>query len=118
MTPIDIAKEAYAAAMDKKAVRPVLLDLRGLADFCDFQFIVSGENDRQTRAIADAIEESCKKKGVRAAAVEGRQTGNWITMDYGSTIIHVFYDFLRDYYALEEIWPKAKHVTLGAGADA
>lgn len=118
MNPMDIAKEAAAAAADKKAVRPILLDLRGLADFCDFQFICSGENDRQTRAIAEAIEERCKKNGVRPAAVEGRQTGNWITMDYGSTIIHVFFDYLRDYYALEEIWPKAKFVNLGSGADA
>lgn len=118
MNGMDIAREAAAAAADKKASRPVLLDLRGLADFCDFQFICSGENDRQTRAIAEAIEERCKKNGVRPAAVEGKQTGNWITLDYGSIIIHVFFDYLRDYYALEEIWPKAKLVALGAGADA
>jgi ribosome-associated protein len=117
MTPIEIAKEAAAAAIDKKAVRLVCLDLRGLADFCDFQFICSGENDRQTRAIAEAIEARCKQNGVRPAAVEGRQTGNWITLDYGSTIVHVFFDYLRDYYALEEIWPKAKFVDLGAGAN-
>lgn len=116
MTPIEIAQAAANAASDKKAVRPVLLDLRGLADFCDFQFICSGENDRQTKAIADAIEEHMKKSGVRPAAVEGRQAGNWITMDYGSTIVHVFFDYLRDYYALEEIWPKAKFVPVGAHA--
>ena len=116
MTPIEIAKEAALAAADKKAFRPVLIDLRGLADFCDYQFICSGENDRQTKAIAEAIEERCKKNGVRPAAVEGRQSGNWITMDYGSTIIHVFFDYLRDYYALEEIWPKAKFVPVGQDA--
>jgi ribosome-associated protein len=110
MTPIDIAKAAAAAAADKKAARPVLLDLRGVSDMCDYQFICSGENERQTRAIAEAIEERCKKQGLRPVAVEGKQSGNWIVMDYGSTLVHVFYAYLRDYYALEQLWPKAKFV--------
>lgn len=109
MTPLDIAKEAAAAAADKKAVRPILLDLRGVSDLCDFQFICSGDNERQTRAIADAIEDRCKKLGgFRPAAIEGKQTGNWILLDYGSTLVHVFFGPLRDYYALESLWPKAK----------
>ena len=113
MNSFDIAREAAAAAADKKAVRPVLLDMRGLSDLCDYQFICSGENDRQTKAIADGIEERCKKLGgVRPSAVEGKQVGNWILLDYGSTIVHVFYNYLRDYYALEQLWPKAKFIKL------
>lgn len=113
MTPMDIAKEAAAAAADKKAVRPVIIDLRGASDLCDFQFICSGENERQTRAIADAIEARNKQLfGVRPVAIEGKQSGNWILMDYGSTLIHIFYDYLRDYYALEQLWPAAKFVSL------
>lgn len=116
MTPIDIAKEAALAAADKKALRPVLLDLRGISEVCDFQFICSGENERQTRAIADAIEERCKKlSGVRPVAIEGKQTGNWILLDYGSTLVHIFFNNLRDYYAIEELWPKAKFVPMKAG---
>lgn len=113
MTPLDIAKEAAAAAADKKAVRPLLIDLRGQSDLCDFQFICSGENERQTRAIADAIEERCRKAGgVRPVAIEGKQSGNWILLDYGSCLVHIFYNYLRDYYALETLWPKAKFVPL------
>lgn len=118
MTPFDIATEAAAAASDKKALRPVLLDLRGQSDICDFQFICSGENERQTRAIAEAIETRCKEKGVRPAVVEGKQTGNWILLDYGSTVIHVFFNYLRDYYAIEEIWPKAKFMEVKAPSTA
>ena len=112
MNPIDIAKLAATAAADRKAVRPVLLDMQGASDVCDYQFICSGENNRQTQAIADAIHMSCKSQGVQPVAVEGKQTGNWILMDYGSTVVHVFFDYLRDYYAVEELWPKAKHLKI------
>lgn len=110
MTPFDIAREAATAALDKKALRPVMLDLRGQSDLCDFQFICSGDNNRQTRAIAEAIEARCKAGGVRPFAIEGKESGNWILLDYGSTLIHVFFDYLRDYYAVEQLWPKAKHL--------
>jgi ribosome-associated protein len=113
MTPLEIAKEAITAAADKKAVRPVLLDLKGVSDLCEYQFICSGENERQTRAIADAIEDRCKKiGGIRPIAIEGKQSGNWILLDYGSTIVHIFFSYLRDYYALEQLWPKAKFVNV------
>lgn len=111
MNSIDIAREAAAAALDKKAMRPILMDLRGQSDVCEFQFVCSGDNNRQTRAIADAIEARTKMVGAtRPLAVEGKQVGNWILMDYGSTLVHIFYDHLRDYYALEQLWPKAKHL--------
>ena len=113
MNSLEIAKVAAAAAADKKAVRPILLDLRGQSDLCDYQFICSGENERQTKAIADAIEEQCKTSGgVRPVAVEGKQTGNWVLMDYGSVMVHIFYSHLRDYYGIEQLWPKAKFVDL------
>ena len=113
MSPMDLAKAAVFAAVEKKAVRPVLLDLRGVSDMCDFQLILSGDNERHTRAIADAIEEHCKQLGgARPFAVEGKQSGNWILLDYGSTLVHIFFDYFRDYYALEQLWPNAKFVQL------
>jgi ribosome-associated protein len=116
---MDIAKEAANAAANKKANRPVLLDLRGVSDLCEFQFICSGDNERQTRAIADAIEERCRAVGgVRPIAVEGKQTGNWILLDYGSTLVHIFFSPLRDYYGLEELWPSAKFMPLKAPTPA
>lgn len=113
MSPLDIAKAAIFAATEKKAIRPVLLDLRGVSELCDFQVILSGDNERHTRAIADAIEEHCRKLGgVRPVAVEGKQSGNWILLDYGSTLVHIFFNYFRDYYALEQLWPDAKFVPL------
>jgi|LauGreDrversion4_2_1035121.scaffolds.fasta_scaffold00221_31 ribosome-associated protein len=112
MNSLEIARLAAEAASDKKAQRMVLQDLRGLSDLCQYQLVCSGDNDRQTRAIADSIEERCKKLGVRPVAVEGKQTGNWILIDFGSVLIHVFLEGLRDFYALESLFPKAKFVQL------
>lgn len=105
---LEQAKIAAAAAADKKGIRPILMDLKGQSDLCDYQFIVSGENDRQTRAIAKAIEtDLVQKMGVKPYAVEGKVNGHWIMMDYGSLNIHIFYDYIRDFYALEQLWPQS-----------
>ena len=112
MNSLEIARQAAEAASDKKAQRLVLQDLRGLSDLCEYQLVCSGDNDRQTRAIADAVEERCKKLGMRPVAIEGKQTGNWILIDFGSILVHVFLEGLRDFYALESLFPKAKFVQL------
>lgn len=109
----DIAMEAAKAAAEKKATRMTALDLRGLSDLCDIQMICSGDNERQTKAIADSIIGHIKQKaGINPVAVEGMQTGYWILVDYGSVIIHVFMNEYRDYYALESLWPTAKGISL------
>jgi ribosome-associated protein len=113
MNSLELAQEAAKAAASKKAMRPVILDLRGQSDICDFQLVCSGTNTKQTQAIASAIEDHCKTTGgLRPVAIEGKQSGNWILLDYGSTIVHIFFDELRDFYAIEEIWPKAKSLKL------
>lgn len=109
MGPLDIAKVAAQAAADKKATRIVLQDLRGLSDVCQFQLICSGGNERQTQAICQGIEDAMREThGIKPVVVEGKQSGHWILVDFGSTIIHVFLDSIRDYYAIEGIWAKAK----------
>lgn len=113
MKTIDIVQCAAAAALDKKASRVVCLDLHEVSDLCEMQFICSGENDRQTRAIADAIEEQLRTRmNLRPLAVEGKQTGNWVLLDYGNVLVHIFLNIYRDYYAVDTIWPKARQVPL------
>lgn len=113
MEPLDIAKLAAQAALDKKATRIVLQDLRGLSDVCQMQLICSGANERQTQAICQGIEELLKEKaGLRPLVIEGKQSGHWVLVDYGSTIIHVFLDAIRDFYAIETVWTKAKKIPL------
>jgi ribosome-associated protein len=112
---LDLTKQLAGAALDKKAKRMATLDLRGLSDICDFVVVCSGDTDRHTRAIADGMEELAKSKyKVTPMAVEGKQSGNWILLDYGSVVVHIFLNELRDYYAVEELWPSAKSVEVNA----
>ena len=79
-----------------------------MSDLCDYQLICSADNERQTGAIASFIEDTLRTElKAKPAAIEGKTNGHWILLDYGAVNIHIFYDYLRDYYALEEIWPKA-----------
>jgi ribosome-associated protein len=105
---------ALRAASDKKALELVVLDLRELASFTDYFLITSGTNVRQVQAIADAIIEKLKEQGTRAERVEGYNTAEWILVDYGDFIVHVFEDKARRFYDLERLWREAKRVVLPA----
>jgi ribosome-associated protein len=110
---IELGQIAGSAAVDKKAGRIALMDVHGMTDMCDAVLICSADNEKQSAAIADAIEERCRKvSGVKPYAVEGKQVGNWILMDYGSVIVHIFLATARDYYALDSLWPNAKKIAV------
>jgi ribosome-associated protein len=103
---------ALHAASDKKALAPVVLDLRGIASFTDFFIITSGTNQRQVQAIADEIVERLKREGTRPARVEGYQTAEWVLVDYGDFVVHVFEEKARRFYDLERLWRDATPVAL------
>jgi ribosome-associated protein len=101
---------ALHAAAEKKALDLVVLDLRPVASFTDFFVITSGTNRRQVQAISDGVVEQLKKNGTRAARVEGYQTAEWILVDYGDFILHVFDEKARRFYDLERLWREAVRV--------
>lgn len=103
---------ALRAAGEKKAVDIVVLDLREIASFTDFFVIASGTNERQVQAISDEVSETLKKQGSPAARVEGYKTAEWILLDYGDFVVHVFDDKARKFYDLERLWRESKRVTL------
>ena len=105
---------ALAAAGDKKALEMVVLDLREVASFTDYFLITSGTNVRQVQAIADEVVEQLKKKGTRPARVEGYNAAEWVLVDYGDFILHVFEDKARKFYDLERLWRDARRVPLPA----
>jgi ribosome-associated protein len=103
---------ALHAASDKKALAPVVLDLRGIGGFTDYFLITSGTNQRQVQAIADEVAERLRKAGTRAARIEGYKTAEWVLLDYGDFIVHVFDDKARRFYDLERLWRDAALVEL------
>ena len=105
---------ALHAASEKKALDPVVLDLREIASFTDYFVIVSGANERQVQAISDEVYESLKKAGHTAARVEGYKTAEWILLDYGDFVVHVFEHKARQFYDLERLWRESKRVELPA----
>src|SRR6266481_5022312 len=99
-----IRRALYAAA-EKKALEPTVLDLR---------VITTGTNRRQVQAISDGVVEQLKRAGTRAARVEGYQTAEWILIDYGDFIVHVFDEKARRFYDLERLWREARRVDVSA----
>ena len=105
---------ALHSASEKKAIEPVVLDLREIASFTDYFVIVSGANERQVQAISDEVYENLKKAGHAAARVEGYKTAEWILLDYGDFVVHVFEEKARRFYDLERLWRESKRVELPA----
>jgi len=103
---------ALEAAAEKKAINSVVLDLREIASFTDYFVITSGTNERQVQAISDEIVETLKKAGTSAARVEGYKTAEWILLDYGDFVVHVFDEKARTFYDLERLWRESKRVEL------
>jgi ribosome-associated protein len=105
----EIAK-AVRAALDKKAMEVVVLDLRQTPAFTDFFLLCSGQNQRQVHAIADAVEEALRAAKVRPNHVEGYDRGDWVLMDFFSFIVHVFTPQTREFYSLERLWGDAERI--------
>ena len=105
MSPEELTRAIAAIASDKKAIDIVALDLRAVAGYTDFFLICSGNTDRQTKAIHDAIHEELKKgHGILPRRVEGLGQARWVLMDYLDCVVHVFTPDMRDYYRLEQLW--------------
>ena len=115
---LDGAMRALALALDKKALEPVLLDVRQLCSFCNYQLVISGRSDRQVDAIADGIALGLKQEGLRPISTEGARSGQWALLDYGDFVVHVFLHSAREHYDLEGLWNDAPRVPIDVPADA
>jgi ribosome-associated protein len=104
----DRIRRAINAAAEKKALEPTVLDLRGISTFTDFFVIVTGANRRQVQAVSDEVVEQLKRHGNPAARVEGYQNAEWVLIDYGDFVVHVFDDKARRFYDLERLWREAR----------
>jgi ribosome-associated protein len=105
-------KLALHCASEKKASHLIVIDLREIASFTEFFVVASGSNQRQVQAIAD--EQLKKQLNTRLVRTEGYTTGEWVLLDYGDFIVHVFEKNAREFYDLERLWLDAKRVDLPA----
>jgi ribosome-associated protein len=104
-------REAVASAEDRKAIDLKVLHLSEVSDFTDYFLICSGASERQVQAIADGVQEKLRGDKVRPLHVEGYSRGQWVLLDYGDLVVHVFLEEPRRFYALERLWGDAPDVT-------
>lgn len=102
----DLAQRCREAAIEKKAENVALIDIRGRANFADYFVLATGRSVIQVRAIADSVVEASEMKYGAPVRTEGYNDGNWILVDYGSVIVHVFTPAAREFYNLERLWAK------------
>ncbi|MFN0063618.1 MAG: ribosome silencing factor [Myxococcaceae bacterium] len=102
-----LAEQAGALALEKKATDVVLLDVRGLTSYADYVVIASTESERQANAIGESILSTLKAEGHRLVGSEGSEAGNWVLLDYGDVVIHLFQADSRAFYDLDGLWPDA-----------
>jgi ribosome-associated protein len=101
---------AIEAAQEKQAAEVTLLDLAGLGAFTDYFLLCTGFSPRQVEAICDEIEEKLKRVGKRLLHREGQSDGDWMLLDFGSLVVHVFTERARRFYDLERLWRAARRI--------
>ena len=109
---LDILKLVVNAIEDKKGENPVSLDLIDSVDYLDYMVICSGQTAIHNRAIADNIENALANYDIIPDGLYGRNHGDWIVVDYGVVVVHVFLQELRNFYQLEDLWASGNLVVL------
>ncbi|MDI6846065.1 MAG: ribosome silencing factor [Candidatus Saccharicenans sp.] len=100
-------KLSIKASLAKKAEGLCVLDLRELTSFTDFFVIMHGNSSRQNLAIYESIEEELAREKIKPFGVEGLENAEWILLDYGNFVVHIFSRRAREFYALEKLWADA-----------
>lgn len=114
-TPPPASKAVLEVAkllIDQKALDVSVLEVKGMSDIADYLVIASGTSERHTQGLADRVVRGLKDLGERPIATSGIGKSEWVLLDYGDFMVHVFYEAARQYYSLDELWENAKIVPL------
>ncbi len=98
--------------LDKKALDVQVLHVAPLTSIADYLVIGSAESDRQTRAIADSVVDALSRVNQRPLSLEGTTSGQWVLIDFGDVVAHVFRQDARSHYALERLWSDARNIPI------
>ena len=107
-----MAKLAIQALEDKKAEDVRIIDISEVSILADYFLIATGNNQSQIQAMADNVQDALGRAGYEMKQVEGYRTANWVLMDFGDVIVHIFDEENRLFYNLERIWRDGKTITL------
>jgi ribosome-associated protein len=99
-----LLRAAVRALSARKAEHPVVLDLRGHDAFTEYFVICHGTSERQVKSLADAVEDQVREEAGRKPSTEGYARGEWILLDYGEVVVHLFLEDAREFYRLEALW--------------
>ena len=114
----ELALKIASAALDKQALTIEIIDVGTKVDYASFLVICSGRSERQVDAIATAVEAALKQQKVYPLGVEGREANQWVLMDYGDVVFHIFEDHTRGFYDLDGLWIDAARVPLRCASGA
>lgn len=103
-----LAHKVATLVLDRKGSEVVILDVRGIASYADYVVIASGDSDRQVTAMAEHVQTKLKEDdGVAPLGSEGTETGQWVLLDFGDVVTHLFFNEVRAHYDLEGLWADA-----------
>jgi ribosome-associated protein len=103
-----LAQKIGQLLLDKKASQILVLDVRGMASYADYIVLASGDSDRQVSAMAEHVQVKVKEEdGLHPTGTEGKETGQWVLIDYGEVVVHLFLKEVRSFYDLEGLWADA-----------
>ena len=111
MESTQLIKTVVAALEEIKAYDIEVFEVSGITALFDYIIIASADSNRQTRALANNVQEKIKAAGGRVYSQEGEQSGEWLLVDLGDAIVHIMQPAVRDYYNLEALWDEAKTVS-------
>ncbi len=113
LSGLELAHQCVQLAQDKKAFDPIILDLQKVSTICDYLVICSAQSEPQIKAIVNGVEKTLKEDFNRMPlAVDGFPTSQWVVIDYGDVMVHVFHGEKRGVYALEDLWSDAPQVPI------
>lgn len=102
-----LAHRIAELVVEKKALDVIILDVRGKTSYADYFVLASGESDRQVTAMAEHALAKLREEGTRPIGTEGEETGNWVLLDFGEVVAHLFFTEVRAFYDLEGLWADA-----------
>lgn len=114
LASVELARLCATVAVAHKAEEPIILQVTEVASFTDYFVILSGRSTRHVQAVAEHIEKALHERHLRLMGVEGLAEGQWVLLDAGDVVVHIFYHPVRGFYDLEGLWAEAPHVDLAA----